>query len=237
MTLPTTTCRWALCAAVCCLAWGTAAVAVDSLTLPSGLVLEGDISVENEHVVKIRVNGRMMQFPRSSIASIEYGPDSTAPSQVQKREEDSKEDLKEAQQKVKAIKIRRKAEKRKKKKKEPVQAAAVMTVFAADGTLIIPDQPSEEEKKWLDVLESGKDKIGACRNLARLQSTYAIPSLIRALDDDGPYLRNAAGEALRNITQQNFGFKGTQRKRSIRGEAIKRWQRWYEKASGRKVSW
>ncbi len=217
----------------------TLAEAADSVALKAGPIIEGEITVENEQIIKIRVkNGRVMQFPRAVIEAVTYGPNSTAPSQVQQREDDSKADLKEAQETVKRIRKRRR---RRRKPKEEGKIEETGQVAAqgimADGTLIIPPQGTPEEDKWIEELRNGKNKIVACRTLAELQSLIALPDLINALDADGPILRREANTALMKITHQNFRFVYDQRSRSTRVEAIKRWRKWYEEASGKKVPW
>lgn len=213
-----------------------AATATDTLTLTSGLKIEGDITVEDEQVVKIRVRGRVMQFPRASISDVEYGPDSTAPSQIQQRETESAEDLKEAQARVKKIKIKKK--KKEKKKEEPEEEVAGPTGgISEDGTLTVPLTPTPKEEELIKELRKGKGQMQAAKELGELKSVYAIPHLIRALDSDSPYVRREAVASLRKITYQNFGFVHDQRSRSERVKVIKQWQNWYEKASGQKVAW
>lgn len=208
--------------------------ALDTITLTSGLIMEGDIIAEEDTQIKLRVKGRVMTFPRDSIESIEYGPDSTAPSQVKERKEQTEEELEETQKKVKAIKVKaRPPEKKKKKEDEVLPAAAV----DANASLVVPDEPTEEEKALITQLREGPDKRGAARELGQRRALVAIPALIRALDDDSPYTRGEAMKALRDMTGKNFGFNPTQRNRSIRLEAIKRWQDWYEDTTGKRVPW
>lgn len=236
--LTRTATRWtALAAAVFTLLVAPAAGhATDAVTLTSGLIIEGNITVENDRVIKMRVEGRTVQFPQAAIKSIEYGPESTAPSQVQEREESTKADLEQAQEKVKAIKVKRRRRKKKKDKPEEEEVVILQQGVMADGTLIVPLQGTPEEEKWIAELRTGKNKMGACRELAKLESVFAVPDLINALDG-AVYVRREANKALIQITHQDHGFKFDHRNRSVRVESIKRWRKWYKKASGKRVPW
>jgi hypothetical protein len=55
----------------------------------------------------------------------------------------------------------------------------------------------------------------------------AVPHLIHALDDEVGALRSTANKSLIAITQQDFGFKATD-KRNVRLWAIEKWEDWYK---------
>ena len=69
-------------------------------------------------------------------------------------------------------------------------------------------------------------KIPAIRQVIRKHDLSAVPQLIKDLDNDDPAVRLYAGNALEQLTGQQFGYQyfASEERRVV---AIKQWRQWF----------
>ena len=218
----------------------TGSAAADSVTLNSGQNYEGEITVEEEGRIQIKLenSGVRLWFSRDQILDFEK-TNPEKPGGEEKAETDQgddspplDDDVARAQELLKKMraeqpdvpKLNGKNKKPAKTNKKPKNKNSKPKVELVTYT----DEDIEALIEQLRNAKSIYDRRSACIELGKAEAVQAIPHLIHLLKDkESPMMRKVANESLIKITKEDFGYNPIA-KGNVRADAIKRWEKWYK---------
>ena len=208
----------------------------DTIKLENGQTFEGEITAEEEERVQMKIaeNGVRIWFPRNQIASL----DKTEPARESEHKKDRDtstktgpdDDMVRARELLEKLREQPREDEKNQKKPPAKQATDQDTQASA------PDANQSQIEKLIEQLRKGGklDRMKACRKLEALRAQEAVPHLIKALDDDGVHVREAANKALITITGEDFGFQAGA-SGTVRQMLIKNWEDWYKEQQKKKA--
>jgi hypothetical protein len=222
--------------------------AADTITLKSGQVHKGVITAEEAGRVQIKLesSGVRLWFSRDQILDYEVlnpkkpkDKEETKPEPADAESSSLDDDVARAQALLEKIRAEqpnnpklknktRKSGATKKKTEENESKPKVELVTYSD----------EEVDALIAQLRHAPsiyDRRNACIELGNTGAMQAIPHLIHVLDDETTMMRKAGNESLKKITGEDFGFNPSERSRSVRLEAIERWNKWYKELKDEKA--
>jgi HEAT repeat protein len=215
----------------------------DTVKLKSGQTYKGTITSEEEDRIQIKLegSGARIWFARDQIVSLKKA---TPEQEAQEQSEDVDEEAGEQKEGVgdETLRAQELLDKLRNEVKDPSlpkpkkRVAAKNTEPELDTATAAPGASEAEIEGLINTMRTGEyyARLSATKRLGEIGGDQAIPHLIHQLDDEDQLLRQAANDALVKITGQNFGYKYTDN-RSVRLQAIERWQKWYEQKQQREA--
>jgi len=221
-------------------------VSADVVTLKNGQVHKGEIIAEEDGRLQIKLDnsGVRLWFPSDQIASREKAspaeaegkeknkvakPSVDAPigldndaakaremlDKIRQEQESSPPEFKNStrRSKAKGSSKNQGAKKVKKKAHKPVDVPALIQTLRK-GKSVVKGKPLYKVRN-------------ACIAIGKNGVDEAIPDLIQCLDHKSQLIQDAANDALKKITEEDFGFQSGH-PRNVRLDAIKRWKDWHK---------
>lgn len=223
----------------------------DVIKLKNGQTYKGTVTAEEKDRVQVKLEdtGTRIWFSRDQIGSLEKSAAKEEPKKGEpEKQADKQEDKQPASQDAATDDVSRARELLKKMREQQIEEAAANKKKDAHPTLspseseqetAVAPPPAEgsEVEKLIDTFRNGQyyDRLKAGKRLGELKAKEAIPHMIHFLDDDDFGIRQAANEALIQITGQNFGFNPKDRG-SVRAAVIEKWKDWYNAQKKKEAS-